>query len=265
MTDYHIHTALSFDAEPPMKSMAAAAQRAGLTEIGFAEHIDIDFPWSGEESTVVDLHAYRREIEDARRAFPSLRIRKGVEMGLDALYYKTAARMIEGQDLDFVIGSLHLVDRKNPYYPSFWDEYSKHEAFARYAELLAETAQAEEIYDIIGHIGYIGKFYPHQDKVFKYADYPDAIDTALKTFIEKGKGIEVNTSTLKNTASAMPETAIVRRYFELGGEIVTVGSDAHTPEQVGFAVRDTLDLLKSIGFKYTCGFEGRQPIFMPIP
>ena len=83
--------------------------------------------------------------------------------------------------------------------------------------------------------------------------------------IERGKALEVNTNGLYMTPSTMPETAIIRRYYELGGEMVTVGSDAHYETVVGHAVAETLDVLQEIGFRYVCAFDSRKPRFIKIP
>jgi histidinol-phosphatase (PHP family) len=98
----------------------------------------------------------------------------------------------------------------------------------------------------------------------RYSEYADAIDAILKRIVEKGKGLEVNTNGLYMTPDTMPERPILARYRELGGEIVTVGSDAHYAEVVGHAVRETLETLKAIGFRYVCAFDARKPRFITI-
>ena len=262
MIDYHIHTNISGDCDTPMMDMARAAHGKGLREICFTEHIDLDFPCDIDFS--VDFDVYHRAFDAAQAAFPDITMRLGIEAGLD-MRNQDAAAIIDAQDLDFVIGSVHLVFGQDPYEPDVWQRYSQRELFDEYLRASIECAAACSFFDVFGHIGYISKFCRTDDKLLRYSDYTDALDTLLKTLIQQGKGIEVNTNGLYMTPSTMPETAVIARYYELGGEIITVGSDAHFDTVVGHAIPETLSMLKHIGFKYVCAFDKRVPRFIPIP
>ncbi len=262
MVDYHIHSSLSADCKVPMMKMAQAAKEAGLQEICFTEHIDLNLAEGPD--FVVDFDAYSAVIQEVRAAYPELKIRMGIEAGLDTQTAPQMKAMLENRPIDFVIGSQHVVFGLDPYYEQIWKRHSQSEIFNEYLRASFESAARIDDYDVMGHIGYVSKFCPFDDKLLRYADYTDAIDALLKTLIDKGKGIEINTNGLYMTPSTMPETAIVKRYFELGGEIVTVGSDAHYESVVGHAVPDTLEMLKSIGFRHVCTFEKRQPIFLQL-
>ena len=100
--------------------------------------------------------------------------------------------------------------------------------FEEYLRTCIACAASCDFFDVFGHIGYVSKFCPADDKILRYSDYSDALDALLKMLVQRGKGIEVNTSGLAATSQTMPETAVIARYHELGGEIITVGSDAHT-------------------------------------
>ncbi len=262
MIDYHIHTSISADCKVPMMAMAQAAVDAGLKQICFTEHIDLNLVEGPDFS--VDFEAYAAAIAAVRAAFPALTIRMGIEAGLDIDSAPQMQAMLAAQPLDYVIGSQHVVFGLDPFYEQVWKRYDKAEIFGEYLRVSNESAMRLDYYDVMGHIGYISKFCPFDDKIMRYADYTDAVDALLKTLVGKGKGIEINTNGLYMTPSTMPETHIIKRYFELGGEIVTVGSDAHYETVVGHAVSDTLDLLKSIGFRYICSFAKRQPLFLPL-
>jgi histidinol-phosphatase (PHP family) len=121
-----------------------------------------------------------------------------------------------------------------------------------------------DYFDVFGHLGYIAKFCPFEDALMAYSDYSGAIDELLKILVENGKGLEINTSGIKNTGAVMPEIPIARRFRELGSEIVTVGSDAHDEAAVGRAVEETMRQLASVGFKYVCAFDSRKPRFLAI-
>lgn len=262
MIDYHIHSSVSADCKVPMMSMAKAALDAGLKEICFTEHIDLNL-LEGPDFTV-DFKAYATALADVRAAFPTLTIRMGIEAGLDIETAPQMQALLAGQPLDYVIGSQHVVFGLDPYYEQVWKQYSQAEIFREYLRVSTESAKQLDYYDVMGHIGYVSKFCPFEDKMLCYADYADAVDDLLRVLVGKGKGIEINTNGLYMTPSTMPETQIIKRYFELGGEIVTIGSDAHYETVVGHAVADTLDLLKSIGFRYICAFDKRQPFFLPL-
>lgn len=263
MIDYHIHTELSADCEVPMEKMAEAARRRGLKQICFTDHIDLDFP--GDIDFVFDFRQYDREFAEVKSAFPDIDIKKGLEAGLELRTAAGMAKIIRKNELDYVIGSKHLVLGLDPYGSELWRLYSMREAYTAYLQECIECASACDFYDVFGHLGYVSKFCPFEDALLRYGDYADAVDTLLKILIEKGKGIEANTSGIKNTGAVMPEIPIIRRYFELGGEIITVGSDAHEESAVGRAVGETLEALKSIGFKYVCAFERRKPKFISLP
>ena len=262
MIDYHIHSSISADCKVPMLQMAQAAKDAGLREICFTEHIDLNQKL-GPDFTV-DFNAYKAAIGDVRQKYPALTIKMGIEAGLDTRAIPQMEALLAGQPLDYVIGSQHDVFGLDPFYENVWKQYPKNEIFSEYMRVSIESAQLIDYYDVMGHIGYISKFCPFEDKMLRYADHTDALDTLLKTLIHKGKGVEINTNGLYMTPSTMPETAIIKRYFELGGEIVTIGSDAHYEQVIGHAVTDTLNLLKTIGFRYICTFDKRQPLFLPL-
>lgn len=263
MIDYHIHTSFSADCEVPMLKMAQAAEDFGITELCFTEHIDINAP--GEKSFVADIAAYRAEFLKCKRAFPKLNMRFGIEAGLWPDTFESMKAMLENQTFDYVIGSQHLIFGMDPYHDEIWKQYSQREIFDEYLRICAVCAASFDFFDVFGHIGYVGKFCPFPDKLLSYSSYTDAVDTLLKTLIEKGKGIEVNTNGLIMTPSTMPETRIIERFLELGGEIITIGSDAHRESIVGYAVPETLQKLKAVGFRYICAFDSRKPRFVPIP
>lgn len=263
MIDYHIHTNISADCDISMKRMADAAHNKGLKEICFTEHIDLDFPCDLEFT--VDFNRYRTSYNDVKDSYPDINIRKGIEAGLEPRTLNHFPSLLAEQNIDYVIGSIHVVFGYDPYYPDFWEKTTKQKTYDEYARLTIECINACDFYDVLGHLGYIAKFCPYEDKLFRYSDYTDAVDTILKGLIHKGKGLEVNTNGLLMTSSTMPEMPIIKRYYELGGEIITIGSDAHKESIVGYNVTETLQTLKEIGFKYICAFDARKPRFIPIP
>ena len=262
MIDYHIHTDISGDCDVSMKQMAEAAQKQGLKEICFVEHIDLDFPC--EIDFTVDFDRYNRIFEAVKKDYPDINIRKGIEAGLDVRTKDRMADLLSEQSLDYIVGSQHTVFGHDPFYEQIWEQSTKQQIYSEYLRESLENIVACDFFDVLGHLGYISKFCPFEDNLMRYSDYQDAIDTILKTLVRQGRGLEVNTNGLYMTPSTMPETPIIQRFFELGGEIITIGSDAHYESVVGHAVIETLAVLKEIGFKYICAFDQRVPRFIPI-
>jgi histidinol-phosphatase (PHP family) len=174
------------------------------------------------------------------------------------------AELVKKHKLDYVIGSKHLVYGLDPFGSELWKQYTQKQAYEAYLVECIECAAACDFYDVFGHLGYIAKFCPFEDALMSYSDYSDAIDELLKILVKHGKGLEINTSGIKNTGTVMPEIPIAKRFFELGGEIVTVGSDAHDEAAVGRAVAETMQQLGSVGLKYVCAFDSRKPRFLAI-
>jgi histidinol-phosphatase (PHP family) len=260
MIDYHIHSDISVDCETDMMKMAAAADRKGLKEICFTEHIDLDIPLGFR----VDFNRYDKKIAEVKSAYPGINISRGIEAGLGIKTKDKTKSLISSAGLDYVIGSQHLISGLDPFEEEIWQKYSQKEVYGEYLKESIENASACDFFDVFGHIGYVAKCCPHIEKVLRYSDYPDEIDTLLRILIQHGKGIEVNTSGLVISGSTLPETPIIKRYIELGGEIITVGSDAHREDAVGRSVKKTIEVIKDTGFKYICVFDERKPRFLQI-
>ena len=263
MFDYHVHSNISGDSEAHMSDICMGALRAGLTEICFTEHFDLDYPYS-DINFVADLDAYDVRFAQIKRQFPQLIIKQGVEVGLKAESMQRINDALEDRSYDFIIASQHLINNADPFYGGFFENRTKKEALEAY---LIETAACLRLFDhfsVVGHLGYPCKYCPQEDKRMLYADHANLIDGLLKDTIARGKGIEVNSVTYDIMGSDMPEKGVLKRYRELKGEIITFGSDAHTGERVGQGYGRVTAYLKEIGFDYICAFEQMKPVFHKI-
>lgn len=127
-------------------------------------------------------------------------------------------------DFDFVIGSSHLVGGVDPYYPEYFEKYGDHNGILRYFESILANIRTFDGFDVYGHLDYIVRYC--RAKAYCPAEYSDITDEILKTLISMGKGIELNTAGLKyGLGWAHPHPEVLKRYRELGGEMITVGSD----------------------------------------
>ena len=128
-----------------------------------------------------------------------------------------------------------------------------------------ENIRTFDSFDVYGHLDYVVRYGPHKDAQYSFEKYRDILEDILKLLIEKGKGIEINTGGLKYGLKELhPCTGLLKRYKELGGEIVTVGSDAHKPENIGFGFARAEEVLKACGFRYYTLFQQRRPAFLPL-
>jgi histidinol-phosphatase (PHP family) len=173
---------------------------------------------------------------------------------------------VRAHDFDFVIASQHLAGGRDPWYGDYFDGITLREGQRIYLEEMLHCIERFDDFNVVGHIGYIDKYldkyeFDDEPKPFTYADFPDIIDGILKSVIDRGKGIEVNTSNYYIYDWPTPHPSIIRRYAELGGKIVTTGSDSHFVEVVGNKIREARELIKECGLKYVCTFTKMQPEF----
>ena len=157
------------------------------------------------------------------------------------------------------------MDRFDPYYPDFWTSYDAASGVNRYLDVTLQNIRAFDDFDVYGHIDYIIRYVPDGDRVFSYKKHADQVDAVLKLLIEKGKGIEINTGGYKaGLSEPNPCHDVLRRYKELGGEIITMGSDAHTTEYVAYRFADAKEVLRECGFRYFTVFRERKAEFVPL-
>lgn len=258
MFDYHMHSRVSFDGESDPTEMALAAKAAGLREICFTDHLDYSLRERHQ-----DISFTTDQYRSAYRGIsvPGLAIRNGVELGLTPWNTKEAAADAAAYPYDFIIGSIHHVDELDIYLPDFWLDKSPREAERRYLEIMLECVKVHDNFDVLGHLTYISKSPSNPaPRIIPIADYREIVDEILRTLIRKGKGMEINTSGIDKIGDFFPGAEYLLRFRELGGQIVTVGSDAHTPDRVGRQIPEALAVVKEI-FGYVCTFEGRKPVF----
>ena len=258
MFDYHMHSRVSFDGHDRGMDMALAAKAAGLKEICFTDHLDYD-PLGRMGVMAFDTAAYDAEYDALE--VPGLKLRKGMEFGLTVDNRVQFQKDLRRRHFDFVLGSIHFVDDQDVYFPPFWEGKSVFEAERRYLEATLACVRIHDDFDVLAHLTYIGKTTAHHaPRPVPYAEHRELVDEILKTLAAKGKGLELNTSGMDRCGAFLPTADYFRRFKELGGQIVTVGSDAHTAARVGQYSMEACGILRDI-FGYVCTFEDRKPIF----
>lgn len=259
VADFHTHSSFSTDSTEPLIEMAKAAAEKGLRTICLTEHLDYDYP-GGE--FLLDTEAYRAELMRVKSELSGkVEVLFGVELGVMDYLAPRLNEFAAAWDFDFIIGSSHLVDGKDPYYPEYFESLGSRNGILRYFESILANVRAFDDFDVYGHLDYVVRYSP--EKSYEPLDYREIIDEILKALISLGKGIEVNTAGI---ASGMgyphPNAFILRRYKELGGETVTVGSDAHAGARVAADFYRAQAALEAAGFDRYAVFRHRKPEFV---
>ena len=258
MFDYHMHTRVSFDGHDTGLQMATAAKERGLKEICFTDHLDYD-PLGKMGVMAFDTDAYNAEYSDLE--IPGLKIRRGVEFGMTVDNREQFRLDLQRRPFDFVLGSIHFVDDLDVYYEDYWQDKTVFQAERRYLEATLDCVRLHEDFDVLAHLTYIAKTHCHPaPRPVPFDEHRELIDEILKVLVQKGKGMEMNSSGVDRCGGFLPTQGYFRRFKELGGQIVTIGSDAHQHHRVGQYSREACEILKDI-FGYVCTFEDRKPIF----
>lgn len=258
MFDYHMHSVVSFDGHDHAADMLRAAADRGLREICFTDHIDY-FANVDKQDWVFDTEVYNATYDSLTH--PVVKVRRGMEFGLKPYNAPALKQDLKRCEFDFVLGSVHFVDELDVYYQEYWDGKTVHQAERRYLEEILACVQVHEDFDVLGHLTYISKCRAHPSpRPVPMEEHREIIDEILRLLAQKGKGMEMNTSGVDRCGDFLPFDGYFRRFKELGGQIVTVGSDAHNVQRVGQYTDRACQILKDI-FGYVCTFEGRKPIF----
>lgn len=261
MFDYHLHSRNSFDAKLHPLDIARIAAKRGFREICLTEHADI-VPIPEIVGGTLDYAAYSADFAAWTKEYP-IPVKKGLELGVTEETAAQAEAFLQGKHFDFIICSQHWAGHEDPACPEYFDHRTRQEAYAFYLEEVLRTLKRFKQYNVLGHLGYVCRYAPWKtDRGLSYADFGDLIDEILNIVITDGRGIEVNTGGIRyNTGDTLPGLAIVRRYLELGGEILTVGSDAHREQDIGIDVSETMERLKEMKVRHICTFSEMKPIF----
>jgi len=266
--DYHMHSSFSGDSNAPMEEMIKKAISLGLTHICITEHYDPDYVYVPGEESIFELNtdSYLYELLRLREKYKDqIFVGFGVELGLQPHLKKQLAVYAKSYDFDFIIGSSHICNRKDPYFPAFFEGKTEDEAHHEYFETVYECVKKLPYFDVYGHLDYVVRYGPTKNANYTYEKHADILDQILRYLIENEKGIELNTGGFKESlGQPNPCIDILKRYRVLGGERITIGSDAHTPSDIARDFDKASAILKECGFQYYCIFQNRLPEFFKI-
>ena len=258
--DHHTHTNASPDAreDATIERYIQAATARGLTALMFTDHVDMDTPVELFH-TYPDYTAYAKMLQQHAKTTP-IELRMGVEIGLQPHLGDRIKTLIAAHPFDVVIGSIHLSDGLDFYNGDFFKGKTQAEAYRRYFEIALELVQDSACFDIFGHFDYIIRYGGYEDKRFETADYDDLIMPALERLARQGKALEINTSGFRyGLGVTHPKRDILRRFKHVGGQYVTLGSDAHDVADLQDHFKEALTLLKETGFNAVTTYKRRKP------
>lgn len=261
MFDFHMHSRISFDGKADAGEMVEAAAAAGLREICFTDHLDYD-PKGLLQGVAFDTQRYNDTYDNLYH--PDLIIRRGAEFGMLPDNRETYLQDMKRRNFDFIIGSVHFAGGVDIYLPEFWEGRTPEQAERSCLEDTLKCVQAHDGFDVLGHLTYPSKAHGNPVKrPVAYDVHREVVDEILRTIASKGIGMEINTSGMDVCGGYLPTVDYLRRFKELGGEIVTVGSDAHNTLRVGQYCEEACRIVADI-FGYVCTFADRKPIFHKI-
>ncbi|MBQ2981639.1 MAG: histidinol-phosphatase HisJ family protein [Lachnospiraceae bacterium] len=259
IADFHIHTCFSGDSEANVDAVIQSAISKGMKHMAITDHNDFQFENGLFELDIEKYFDYMTKKKAEYKDQISLSV--GIECGLEPKYAQRINSLVNSYDFDFIIGSSHVINGRDPYYKEYFENRPVHDAMVEYLESIIENITVFDNFDVYGHLDYMMRYAPvsPSEKRYDYNEYGELFDTILTKLISKGKGIEINTSPLRcGLADTNPNIQVIKRYKELGGKIITVGSDSHIPEDLGANFDDAVNILKEAGFSYYNIFSSRK-------
>lgn len=261
LVDYHTHSCCSPDSTARLEDMIVAARRAGLEELCTTDHCDLQQE-NGSALGAWDWSPIRKQFDQTVRrcSWPDFHILLGLELGGAHTAPQRAREILSSASLDFVIGSVHNLSPGAGGRDFFFLDYPTQDACCAvlddyFSSLLALAPLP--YYDSLGHIIYPLRYINGRaGHHVTLEPWSDQLDQLLSTVIQTGRAIEVNTHAGREVEQWRP---ILERYRHLGGEYITVGSDAHKPIHVGKGVDQSLELLREMGFRWLTVYRRRQP------
>lgn len=262
--DYHIHTNRSGDGKCTIDEVCESAIKKGLKEIALTEHFE-------PISTDKDYEFYkplicREEVNKANEIYNGrLKIKMGLELGQPHLFLENSRAVVKKTSFDYIIGSAHKLPGDTDFSHVDYNIISMEEACQMYINQVKELVSLVD-FDCVGHLDLVKRYSTstYKKRVTLMIQY-ELLKEVLKLIISKGKGIEINTSGLRQAPKeTMPGVDVVSLYHELGGEILTIGSDAHRAADVAEGIDTAIENAKQAGFKYLTIFNERKPQWISI-
>lgn len=271
--DYHLHTYYSDDSDYEMEQLVKDAILMGLEEICFTDHVDYGIKKDWEDSTDVyeveekrasmnvKYSAYHAQIKQLQKKYAKeITIREGMEFGIQVHTILQYQKLFAAYPFDFIIMSCHQVENKEFWTQEFQKGKTQEEYNRKYYEEILKVIRQYKNYSVLGHLDMITRY--DLEGIFPFEQVKDIVTEILQQVIHDGKGIEINTSSHRYGLSDLtPSRDILKLYRELGGTVLTIGSDTHEPQHLGAYIKETMEEARKMGFAAICTFEHMEPLF----
>ena len=270
LCDYHVHSDISPDSRASMHQMVHASAQQGISQMCFTNHCDL-VDWSTMKKVEGRPDAPERSVLKYRKMLeefgaPPIDVRIGLELGEAQHDPEMARSLAKSEGMDFIMGSLHVLTGHGDFCMIDYKSAAQcYELYDKYMDEMLEIARLD-FFDVMAHVGYCRRYMSRCgfDIALSMERYGDKICELFKIIIANGRGIEINCSGIRDGIEAYPNAPLLRVYRDLGGEILTIGSDAHRPEDAAKCVRDGFALAKDCGFSYISTFKSRKAEFVKI-
>ena len=261
--DSHVHSIHSHDGQSTLAEICSRALEKGVMGVCVTDHYECDIP--SQQGGVGEV---LREIPPLQEQYKGrLRLTRGIELAQGHLLPDTAAAILDKEEFDFVLGSVHsvspgediaLIDFNDP-------SVRVSEILDQYFQNCYEMAKWGR-FDVMAHLGYPERYIWGNYRIpVNFVPYDDVIQETLRLLVSTGKGLEINTSGYRQgLGKTIPVLGIIKRYYQLGGKIDTLGSDAHQAQDVASDFDVAMDILTSIGFQYFAFYRERQPVMLKL-
>ena len=271
--DNHNHSQFSFDGvRTSIEASARAAVSAGLKGICFSDHCDHYVPpmkadFEDLKPEYFDVDEQQAEITRVQGLLgDSIKILKGIEIGMYEDCHDEIRNVLRNNPFDQVLASVHYIEQTDPYYGGYYDDKDWKQAYGKYLETIYREMTWLEDFDIMGHYDYIVRYAPYPVTSIRYRDFGDIFDEMFRYLIQEGKALEINTKSYEGHRGRIVDLDldVLHRYREMGGEIISLGSDSHEASRVGAGFAHHAALLKSLGFRWTAHYEQRKLVQLPL-
>lgn len=271
--DNHNHSQFSFDGKrTSVEASARAAADAGLGGLCFSDHCDHYVPpmkasFEDLKPEHFDVGEQQEEISRVQQMLGDrVKILKGIEIGMYEDCHEEIRKVLSDNTFDQVIASVHYIEKTDPYYGGYYEGKDWKEAYGGYLETIYREMKWLEDFDIMGHYDYIVRYAPYPKSSIQYSDFSDIFDEMFRYLIHEGKALEINTKSYEGYRGRTVglDDNVLLRYREMGGEIISLGSDSHEPSRVGAGFIRHAEHLKSLGFRWTAHYENRILVQLPL-
>lgn len=269
LTDAHLHSSFSSDSSASMEEMITQGIALGMKTLCFTDHYDPDYPDNPEGlDFLLDFDtSYQTFLRLKEKYSDQIDLLFGIEVGVQPQVSDTLEHFYAsyGNRYDFIINSCHIVEGLDPYDGIYFQKYTPVEGLRKYFSAVFDNLRRFPHFQSAGHLDYVSRYLPKPGPAFCYQDYADILDPLLFYLIDHGKALEINSAGLRaGLDHPNPHMDILHRYRVLGGELITIGSDAHCPEHIAQKFEVLQDMLKEAGFDYYALYRNKKPEFLKI-